>query len=302
MKIYTLAELEKLNYIELGRGNIISKNEIKDNPGNYPVYSSSKLNEGKMGEYNKFMFDEELITWSVDGGGYLFYRSHHKFSITNVTGYLRIIKKDLIDYKYLYYVLVFLHSKIKFDWVKKAHPSILRKKYKNIPLPTIKKQKDLIKIINSNQNIAKDSINKIENNLSNINNLLDKYLGDIFKNFPKETIHKSLKEISNEYGRGKSKHRPRNDKKLFGEKYPFVQTGDVRNASKYINRFSKSYNDVGLKQSKLWKKGTVCITIAANIAEVGILNFDACFPDSVIGIYPNKKYTNSEYIFYLLSR
>jgi type I restriction enzyme S subunit len=87
--------------------------------------------------------------------------------------------------------------------------------------------------------------------------------------------------------RGKSKHRPRNDKKLFNNgKYPFIQTGDVSNAKKnqgLIKYPSVFYNEYGLLQSKLWKKGTLCITIAANIAETGFLDFEACFPDSIVG-------------------
>lgn len=43
-----------------------------------------------------------------------------------------------------------------------------------------------------------------------------------------------------------------------------------------------------MKQSKLWKKGTLCITIAANIAETAILGIDACFPDSVVGFVPGE--------------
>ena len=69
----------------------------------------------------------------------------------------------------------------------------------------------------------------------------------------------------------------------------------------YVSNFDKSYSEFGIKQSKIWKKDTVCITIAANIAELAILEMDACFPDSVIGVYPNKKLTNSKYLFYLLS-
>jgi len=89
------------------------------------------------------------------------------------------------------------------------------------------------------------------------------------------------------FERGKSKHRPRNDSILFKDGiYPFVQTGDVAQ-SKYhsykINTFNKKYNEFGLSQSRLWEKGTFCITIAANIAETGFLDIDACFPDSVVG-------------------
>ncbi len=90
------------------------------------------------------------------------------------------------------------------------------------------------------------------------------------------------------FGRGKSKHRPRNDPKLYNGEYPFIQTGDVRASAGRITGFSQTYNDVGLAQSKLWPAGTICITIAANIAETGILQLDACFPDSVVGLIPSK--------------
>lgn len=83
--------------------------------------------------------------------------------------------------------------------------------------------------------------------------------------------------------RGRSRHRPRNDPKLYGGRFPFVQTGDVTRANPWIERFSQTYNDEGLAQSRLWPSGTLCITIAANIAKTGLLRFDACFPDSVVG-------------------
>jgi len=86
-----------------------------------------------------------------------------------------------------------------------------------------------------------------------------------------------------ELNRGKSKHRPRNDPRLLGGKYPFVQTGDIRNAKTWLRTFEDTYSDFGLAQSRLWPAGTLCITIAANIAETAILGFDACFPDSVVG-------------------
>ena len=83
--------------------------------------------------------------------------------------------------------------------------------------------------------------------------------------------------------RGVSKHRPRNAPELLGGPYPFVQTGDVANSDGYIRNYSSTYSEVGLRQSKMWPAGTLCITIAANIAKTGILTFDACFPDSVVG-------------------
>ena len=103
-----------------------------------------------------------------------------------------------------------------------------------------------------------------------------------------------------DFGRGKSRHRPRNEPKLYGGKYPFIQTGDIRNAGHFITEYSQTYSDLGLAQSKLWPKGTICITIAANIAETGILGFDACFPDSVIGVVPNPAEAEVGFVEYLL--
>lgn len=84
-------------------------------------------------------------------------------------------------------------------------------------------------------------------------------------------------------GRGKSKHRPRGDKRLYGGNYPFIQTGDIAQSNGWITSHSQTYSEFGLKQSKLWGANTVCITIAANIANTAILSYPACFPDSVVG-------------------
>lgn len=86
-----------------------------------------------------------------------------------------------------------------------------------------------------------------------------------------------------ELNRGRSKHRPRDDPRLYGGPYPFIQTGDVRQSGGTIRSHSQTYSEAGLAQSRLWPAGTLCITIAANIADTGVLTFPACFPDSVVG-------------------
>ncbi len=91
-----------------------------------------------------------------------------------------------------------------------------------------------------------------------------------------------------ELGRGKSKHRPRNDPRLYGGVHPFVQTGDVANANQWITSHKQTYSDFGLDQSKLWPANTLCITIAANIADTALLSYPACFPDSVVGFVANE--------------
>lgn len=112
----------------LGRGDIISKEDIEAHPGPYPIYSSSAQGNGKFGEYGKFMFDEELITWSVDGGGYFFYREKHRYSVTNVCGYMRV-KSSKLHPKFVFYSLVNQHRYQTFDYTTKAHPSVIQKLY-----------------------------------------------------------------------------------------------------------------------------------------------------------------------------
>lgn len=100
--------------------------------------------------------------------------------------------------------------------------------------------------------------------------------------------------------RGRSRHRPRNAPELLGGPYPLVQTGDIANAGGYIRDYAQTYSEVGLAQSKMWPVGTLCITIAANIAKTAILTIEACFPDSVVGFTPNGR-VRTEYVQYWLS-
>ncbi len=100
--------------------------------------------------------------------------------------------------------------------------------------------------------------------------------------------------------RGVSKHRPRNAPELLNGLYPLIQTGDVANSGGWISKYKATYSEIGLKQSKMWSSGTLCITIAANIAKTGILTFDACFPDSIVGFISNSS-SNEVFIQYWFS-
>lgn len=99
--------------------------------------------------------------------------------------------------------------------------------------------------------------------------------------------------------RGKSRHRPRDAAHLYGGPYPFIQTGDVKHAGLYLSDFDQTYSEAGLAQSKLWPEGTLCITIAANIADTSILKIEACFPDSIIGFIPDPEKADARFIKYL---
>ena len=132
------------------------------------------------------------------------------------------------------------------------------------------------------------------------------YLNDLLKSVFLEMFGDPVRNEKNwdkrpleEFGsinRGISKHRPRNDPKLLGGTHPLIQTGEVSNSGTYIKEYTQTYSDIGFAQSKIWPAGTLCITIAANIAQTGILTFDACFPDSVVGFTANKTEANTIYV------
>ena len=176
IRIWTLDELIVANKVKLGRGDIISKKDIASFPGDYPIYSSAREKNGTFGFYGKYMFDEELITWSIDGGGRLFYRPAHKFSVTNVGGTLRILDNNFLNCRYLHLVLTHLHSKIQFDWVYKAHPSVIRAVYSEIPIPSLELQLEIVKKLDS----AFEEVDLLLENLrlaeTNFNDLLQSIL------------------------------------------------------------------------------------------------------------------------------
>ena len=115
---------------------------------------------------------------------------------------------------------------------------------------------------------------------------------------PSEWEVKKLK-FSSQIMRGLFSHRPRNDPDYYDGVHPFIQTGEVARAVKYITTYSQTLNELGFSVSREFPAGTVLLTIAANVGDVAILDFNACFPDSVIGFYP-KENVSKIFMFYVL--
>ncbi len=208
---------------------------------------------------------------------------------------------DDLDRDFLFYQLLYLQPEIAgregavFASINKAE--IERLPLAFVPIP---EQQRIVAILDQAFAGIATAKSNAEKNLQNARALFESHLQSVFTQRGDGWKQKTLEEIAITFGRGKSKHRPRNAVYLYGGKYPFVQTGDIRNADHVITEYSQTYSEAGLTQSKLWPKGTICITIAANIAETAILGFDACFPDSVIGVVANPKEAEVGFIEYLL--
>jgi type I restriction enzyme S subunit len=120
------------------------------------------------------------------------------------------------------------------------------------------------------------------------------WLSDVPEHWQVQQIKRTCEIV-----RGKFTHRPRNDPAFYGGEYPFVQTGDITAAGKYIRTYSQTLNDLGLSVSKTFSRGTLVMSIAANIGDVAILDFEACFPDSMVGLIPGHK-TDLNFLYYMM--
>ena len=168
-----------------------------------------------------------------------------------------------------------------------------------IPLPPIFEQRRIVELLDQAHRIRRLRAQADTTAARVLPALFTKLFGDPVTN-PMKWPRQPLGEMG-ELDRGRSRHRPRNDPTLLGGPYPVIQTGDVAHSGGRIGEYSQTYSEAGLAQSKLWPSGTLCITIAANIAMTGVLEFDACFPDSVVGFVP-KHGVETEYVQFLLAR
>ena len=244
--------------------------------GNYP--KKIEINDGDI-----------LISWSASLGVYTWNKgkallNQHIFKVEFI--------EDSIDKKYFVYAV---RKKID-EMIRKSHGAtmkhIIKKDFEDtiIPYPTLEEQ---YKIADELDRISK-IIDMRNQELRLHDDLIRARFVEMFGDPVSNSygfVEATLPELG-EFGRGVSKHRPRNDPMLLGGRYPLIQTGDVANSELYITSYNSTYSEFGLKQSKMWGKGTLCITIAANIAKTAILGIDACFPDSIVGFNANEKTSN----------
>ena len=217
------------------------------------------------------------------------------------------VNSEIADLKYLFYKM----QTIQFDSANHKRYWISEYSKIKLDLPTLAEQQRIVNRIETMfakldqaQEKAQTVLDSFETRKAAI--LHKAFSGELTANWRKENgvaddswVEKTLDNCGI-WERGRSKHRPRNAPELFGGKYPFIQTGDIANADIYINEHKQTLSEFGFKQSRLFPKGTLCITIAANIGKVAILTYDCCFPDSVVGFKPFKN-VDSKFMYFKIN-
>jgi type I restriction enzyme S subunit len=189
-----LGELEDQNVVKLGRGDVISKIDLNANPGSFPVYSSSAASNGLFGRFGKFMFDDERITWSIDGGGKFFYREPHKYSVTNVCGWLSVLDKEQVNTRYLYFALISIWGGRTYNYTVKAHPSVIREDYL-VPLPPLEIQIEVVRILDKFTDLEADLVAELEARKTQFEYIRTELIRDCIEKYPSVPIGSMISHL-----------------------------------------------------------------------------------------------------------
>jgi len=241
-------------------------------------------------------------------------KEHLPMNTNQAVAFIRLVNGDKVSNKYIENALASTTlQRILLDQTKVTSiPNLTLEIISNcpVPLPPLAEQQRIVDRIESlfekldqAKDLIQEALDSFENRKAAI--LHKAFTGELTKKW-REVNGVGMESWEEKYfvgigklERGRSKHRPRNAPELFGGIYPFIQTGDVANANIFIKEHKKNLSELGLKQSRLFPKGTLCITIAANIGDVAILDYDCCFPDSVVGFTPNEE-TISKFVYYYM--
>ena len=271
----------------------IAQKDLEGHEGQYPIYGAS----GLIGYVDFYKQENPYVAVVKDGAGIgRVMCLPEKSSVIGTMQY--ILPNEGVNVHYLAFAMEHMNLAKYFSGA--TIPHIYFKDYGKEKLleRTEKEQKSIAEILSKMDSLI--SLRKQQ--LAKLDELVKARFVEMFGDPVKNTMNWEIKPLSElgELNRGVSKARPRNSPELLGGPYPLIQTGEVANAKTYITSFNSTYSEKGLAQSKMWPKGTLCITIAANIAQTSILTFDACFPDSVVG-FISRNMTNELFIHYWFS-
>lgn len=278
---------------EMGRGRVISKRDIEENPGEYPVYSSQTTDNGCFGYLGSYDFDGEYVTWTTDGAnaGTVFYRDG-KFNCTNVCGTLKKKADIEIDMKFLAKVL----DKVAWKYViQVGNPKLMNNVMGDIeiPLPPADVQNKIVEEIEIKQN-AIDAAKKVIKNLERER----EYFGQAFRRLEGVKMVK-LSEVC-EINRKSAE-----PIKLFGKsEFVYVDISSVENGTGFVSFENKvlSENAPSRARRVIKDDDVLLSTVRPNLKAFAYLRN---LPDKVLAstgfaVLTAKEKVLSKYIFHLL--
>lgn len=285
-----------------------SPKDIFSEGGIYPVVGTG----GITGYTNNYLHEGNTVVIGRKGTINKPSFIYNKFWAIDTTYYVSAYKK--LDAKWFFYLLQ--NTDLTKYNEASGVPSLNRDTLYSIPFitPPLPEQQKIATIITSVDEVIEKTqaqINKLKDlKTGMMQELLTRGVGvdgkphTEFKDSPVGRIPKGwavlpLSKVA-KLERGKFSHRPRNDPSFYNGDIPFLQTGDIPKKSPYITKYSQTLNEKGLGVSKLFPIGTLVITIAATIGEIGILEFDSCFPDSLVGIKIDVEKADAMYILYVM--
>ena len=284
----------------ISRGKVISKDYIRDNPGDFPVYSSQTENEGNLGNISTYDYDGEYLTWTTDGAnaGTVFYRNT-KFNVTNVCGLLKVKVEEMIS-KFLYYFLVIKAP----EYVNRGmgNPKLMSNVMEKIkvPVPPLEVQEEIVRILDDYTKSVEELKEKINKELIARKKQYSWYRDYLLKFENKVEIVK-LKDIATEMYRGNGIKR----EEVRETGIPCVRYGEIYTEYGISFEKTKSYTDENLITNKKYiEYGDILFAITGeSVEEIGkstaYIGKEKCLVGGDILVMKHKQ--DPVYLSYVLS-
>ena len=284
----------------ISRGKVISKDYIRDNPGDFPVYSSQTENEGNLGNISTYDYDGEYLTWTTDGAnaGTVFYRNT-KFNVTNVCGLLKVKVEEMIS-KFLYYFLVIKAP----EYVNRGmgNPKLMSNVMEKIkvPIPPLEVQEEIVRILDDYTKSVEELKEKLNKELIARKKQYSWYRDYLLKFENKVEIVK-LKDIATEMYRGNGIKR----EEVRETGIPCVRYGEIYTEYGIAFEKTKSYTDENLITNKKYiEYGDILFAITGeSVEEIGkstaYIGKEKCLVGGDILVMKHKQ--DPVYLSYVLS-
>ena len=247
----------------ISRGKVISKDYIRDNPGDFPVYSSQTENEGNLGNISTYDYDGEYLTWTTDGAnaGTVFYRNT-KFNVTNVCGLLKVKVEEMIS-KFLYYFLVIKAP----EYVNRGmgNPKLMSNVMEKIkvPIPPLEIQEEIVRVLDNFSLLITELTSELTARKSQYSWYRDYLLK--FENKIKIMKLEDLFELKNGYTPSKS-----NSEYWENGDVNWFKIEDINTNGRVLSNSLEKVNKKGIK-GKLFPENALIISTSATIGEYALI-------------------------------